>query len=159
MTIAPMLVAFFGVLASAAPSTISVCQAAHVADQLNGKTVRISGIWQRSFPKSQLFDELVDAKCPDVQIRVVTTSASLAQPPPANYKLDLKSAQHARDLAEKTLTDGRDLDVIIVGILYVQKEEDYVAAKPLNKDVTIPPHHKWYPLVLLVQSVPYIKEH
>ena len=159
MTLAPMLAAFIGVLASAAPPDLSVCQAVQVADQFNGHTVRISGVWRRSFPKSQFFDELADSKCPDVQIRVTTTSAALAQPPPPNYKLDLKSAQQAQGVAEKALKDGTDLDAIIVGILYVQKEKDYVAERPLDKNVTIPPHHKWYPLILLVESVPFVREH
>ena len=47
----------------------------------------------------------------------------------------------------------------IVGVLYVQRKEDYIPERPLNRDVMIPPHHKWYPLILLVESVVDIKEH
>jgi hypothetical protein len=61
-------------------------------------------------------------------------------------------------VAEKALDDGRDLFATIVGIWYVQKKEDYVPARPLNKDVMIPPHHQWYPFVLLIEAVPEIKE-
>ena len=105
-----------------------------------------------------LFDQLVDTKCPGVEIHVVSTAASLPHPPPVGYKLDVKSARIAQRVAEKALANGRDLSATILGVLYVQKKEDYIPARPLNDDVTLPPHHKWYPFVLLLEAIPDIKE-
>lgn len=144
--------------ALAAPGSLSVCQAVQARDQLDGKIVRIRGVWREAFPDSGLFDELIDGRCPGAEILVVTTVASLPHPPPAGYRIDMKSAIRAQRVAEKALVDGRDLSATIIGVLYLQKKEDYVPARPLSVGVAVPPHHKWYPLVLLVESVPDVKE-
>lgn len=145
-------------LASAAPAALSVCEVARAGEQLDGKTVRIRGVLREAFPGAKLFDELADEGCPEITIHVVTTDVSLPHPPPPGYKLDMRSAEHAQRVAEKALASGHHLSATILGVLYAQKPEDYVAAKPLNKKVTIPPHHKWYPFVLLIEAVPEIKE-
>ena len=152
------LLLLFGSLATSSSRTLTVCQAARFGTQLDGKTVLVKGVWLEAFPGAGLFEELVDDKCPEIRVHVVSTPASLPYPPPIGYKQDAKSTEHAQRVAEKALNDGRDLVATIVGIWYVQKKEDYVPARPLNKDVTIPPHHKCYPFVLLIQAVPEIKE-
>ena len=157
MIVAAVLAAILVSSGAAVPRVLSVCEAARVGEGLDGKTVRIMGDW-RSHSGSGLFDELLDNSCPGVEIHVVFTPSSLPHPPPAEYKLDVKSARNARRVAEKAVADGRDVSAMIVGLLYVQKERDYVQARPSGKGVTIPPHHKWYPLVLLVEAVPEIKE-
>jgi hypothetical protein len=156
--IAIIAVVVIASLAAAPERALSVCEAARVSDQLDGKMVRISGVLRKAHPALDLFDELVGTKCPGVEIHVVATVGSLPVPPPAGYKLDEKSTRMAQRVAEKALADGRDLSATIVGVLYVQKKQDYVPARPLNKDVMVPPHHKWYPLVLLIESVPHIQE-
>jgi len=152
------LAVIFGSLALATPPTMSVCETARVAGQVDGKTVRIKGVWRQAFSGDGIFDELVDDKCPEVVIHVVATESSLPTPPPAGYTVDVASARHAKRVAEKALADGRNLSATIVGVLYVQKKEDYVPARPLNREVTIPAPHKWYPLTLLIESVPDLKE-
>ena len=56
------------------------------------------------------------------------------------------------------LVDHRNVSATIIGVLYVQKKEDYVPARSSTNGVTVPPPHKWYPLVLLVEAVPKINE-
>ena len=138
----------FASSALGAPRTISVCEANRAGDQLDGTTVRITGVLRQAHPALQLFDELVDANCPEVEIHVVANIGSFPVAPPAGYKLDRRSARIAQRVAEKALADGRDLSVTIVGVRHVQTKNDS----------TIPPHHKWYPLLLLIESVPEIKE-
>ena len=125
---------------------------------MNGKTVSVKGVWRQAFPTADIFDELVDDTCPEVVIRVVATAFSSASPPPAGHRLNMASARHAQRIAEKALADHRNLFATIVGVLYVQKKDDFVPARPLNQEVTIPPPHKWYPLVLLIESIPEVKE-
>lgn len=110
-------------LAAAPPSIFSVCEAARAEDRLDGKTVRISGVWRQSNPALEIFDELVDTTCPEVGIHVVATVASLPHPPPpVGYKLDAKSTQIAQHVAEKALADGRDLSATIVGVLSYRRK-------------------------------------
>lgn len=136
---------------------LSVCETVRGKD-LDGKIVRIKGVWQESFAGAGVFDELIDGKCPEVIIHVVASNGSLPHPPPQEYRLDVVSVRQAQHVAERALADGRDLSVTIVGVLYVQKREDYVPARPLSKDVMVPPHHKWYPFILLIQSIPNVQE-
>jgi hypothetical protein len=138
--------------------TFSTCELARAGVQLNKKRVKIEGIWREPFPHAEIFEELVDPMCPDIQIRVVFAPAAVGQAPPADYVLDSKSAQRAQLVAEKALLNNRDLEVTISGILFVQSKDEYVGVRPLNKDVSIAPPHKWYPFVLLVESIPTVRE-
>ncbi len=140
------------------PRALSVCEAAKTGDHLDGETVRIKGVWRQAFPQLGLFDELTDSACAGVEIRVVANAESAGHIPPADYKLDAKSTRIAQRIARKALADRRDLSATMVGVLYVQKKEDYIPARPLNKAATVSPHHKWYPMVLLIESVPEVKE-
>ena len=157
--VAVLLTTLLASIACASTRTITVCEADRISQKLDGRTARIRGVWRRSFPKAEILDELVDERCPTVEIHVVTSEASLPHPrAPQGYKLDKRSAGRAQRVAEKAIADGRELSVTIVGVLYVQKKEDYVPARPLNKDVMIPPHHKWSRLVLLIQAIPEVNE-
>lgn len=153
-----LIAVLFATLAPAASPDLSVCDAVRLGDKLEGKTVRIKGVW-RSLTGTGLFDELIDNSCPGIEIHVVFTVASLPHPPPpTGYKLNVKSARNAERVAEKALADGRDVSATILGVVYAQRREDYVPARQLENGVIIPPHHKWCPLVLLVRAVPEIKE-
>ncbi len=158
MTIFIVLGTLLGSLAYAADPPLSVCELARVGEQFDGKTIRIKGVWRKAFAESKIFEELVDDRCSNVEIHVVATDASLPHPPPPGYKLDLRSTRKADRIAQRALATGRDLSATIVGVLYAQKKDDYVPAKPLSTKLTIPPHHKWYPFVLLIQAVPEVKE-
>lgn len=153
-----ILAVLLSTLGSAAPRALSVCETTRVGEQFEGKSVRISGTWRKAFPGSETFDELTDDKCPGVQIQVVAAVGSLPHAPPSSYKLDPTSVRRAQNVATKALVDGHDLSVTIVGVLYAQKREDYVPAQPLSNKVTIVPHHKWYPFILLIESIPEIRE-
>ena len=158
MTTATALAVLLASLASGSQVSLSVCEAARIGERLDGKTVRIKGVWREAFSGEGLFDELVDDECPEIAIRVVATDVSVGRPAPPGYKLDHRSIRRAQRVAEKALADGRNLSATIEGVLYVQKKEDYVPTRPLNNDVIIAPHHKWYPLVLLIQAVPDVRE-
>lgn len=145
-------------LAYAVPPELSVCEVASAGGKLDGKMVRVSGVWRKAFPAATIFEELVDDRCPETEIHVVATDASLPYAPPSGYKPDLASIRKADRIARKALADKKDLRVTMVGVLYVQKKDDYVPGKPLSKDLTVPPHHKWYPLVLLIRAIPDVKE-
>ncbi len=158
MIVAIVLALLFTTLAHAGPPTLSVCEAARVGEKLDGKTVQIVGVW-RSRSGVGLFDELVDDTCPGIEIHTVFTPSSLPHPPPPRrYKLDVRSAREAQHVTEKALADGRGVSATIAGLLYVARKEDYVPARPLGSGVAVPPPHKWYPLVLLVEAVPQIRE-
>jgi hypothetical protein len=161
MKIAVGLGLLCAILAAAPPDTISVCEAARYGDQLDGRIVRVRGVWRQAFPQLaifDIFDEIVDAECPEIEVQVVSNGTSLPRPPPGDYKVDLRSVRKARRVAEKASANGRNVFATIVGVMYVVKKEDYVTARPLGTGIIIPPHHKWYPLVLLVESVPRIQE-
>ena len=111
--------AIFASLALGPPRTIAVCEANRAGNQLDGMTVRIRGVWRQAYPALRLFDELVDASCPEVEIHVVANIGSFPVTPPVGYKLDRKSAQIAQRVAQKALADGRDLSATIVGVLHV----------------------------------------
>lgn len=158
MIVAIMLALFFTTRTPAAPRAMSVCEVARIGGKLDGKAVRIMGVW-RSRSGVGLFDELVDNTCPGIEIHVVFTPVSLPHPPPpTGYKLDVRSAGKARRLTEKALADGREVSATIAGLLYVEKKEDYVPARSSENGVIAPPLHKWYPLVLLLEAVPEIRE-
>ena len=145
--------------APAASPDLSVCDAVRRGDELDGKTVRIKGVWREASSGAGLFDELVDESCPGIEIHVVVSAEGFSShPPPRGYKLDVKTARNAQHVAEKALADGRDLSATILGVVYEQKREHYIPARQLENGVILPPHHKWYPLVLLVKAVPEIKE-
>lgn len=153
-----ILTILFSAFVAAVPSTMSVCAALRTGAKLDGKTVRVAGVWRTS-SGTGLFDELVDDTCPELGIiHVVFTGDGLQYPPPQNYKLDVGSAKRAQRIAAKALANHRDVAATIEGVLYVQRKEDYVPARPLTSGVMIPPAHKWYPLVLLVEAVPEIRE-
>jgi hypothetical protein len=127
-------------------------------EKLDGQTIRVAGLW-RSSTGVGLFDELVDNKCSELgAIHVVFTGNGLQRPPPKGYTLDVRSARHAQSVTDKALADGRDVSATIKGVLYVQKRQDYVPAHRLPDGRTIPPPHKWYPLVMLVEAIPEITE-
>jgi hypothetical protein len=106
-----------------------------------------------------LFDELVDKACPEIEIHTVFTPTSLPHPPPpSKYKLDVRSAQNAQRVTEKALADGRVVSATIAGVLYLEKKEDYVPSHSLENGAIVPPPHKWYPLVLLIEAVRDIRE-
>lgn len=158
MKIAIGLALLLGSAASGASATISVCGAARAGDELDGRTVRIRGTWREAFPGARLFDELVDPEWPGVEFHVVSSPVSLPYPPPTDYKLDAGSMRRAERVLERAVAGGGNVSATMVGVLYVTKKEDYVPARPLNSSVTIPPHHKWYPLVLLIRSISRLHE-
>ena len=148
----------FATVGAAVPPTISVCAAVSASEKLDGKTVRVAGV-RRTSSGTGLFDELVDETCPELGIiHVVFTVDALQHAPRKNYKLNVGSAKRAQRIAAKALADHRGVFATIEGVLYVQKEEDYVPARPLTNGVMIPPPHKSYPLVLLVEAVPDVRE-
>lgn len=145
--------------AFAAEPSLSVCDVARMGERLDGKVIRITGVWRVNYPGEDQFEKIVDDHCPEIEIRVVATEASLPHPPPPKgYKLDRSSALRAERVARKALDNGHDLFATIVGFLYMQREEDYVPARPLRNGVIVPPRHKWYPFVLLIQTIPKVKE-
>lgn len=157
MIFALLLAMFFALPAPGVPATISVCQVGSAGEKLNGTTVQVTGIW-RSLSGSGLFDELVDDSCPGSEIHVVFSVGSLPSPPPPTYRINTKSVGHAERLTQKALADRRRVFATIVGIIYVQRETDYVPSHPLGNGTTVPPRHKWYPFTLLIQSVPTVRE-
>jgi hypothetical protein len=140
-----------------AQTSYSVCDVARLGRDLDRKTITVRGVWRPAAPESRIFDELADSQCHRIEVLVVTYNRSLPSPPPPGFKLDSGSVRRALRIAEKTFANKREVSATIVGFLYAQEEQANSGYRTLPNGVIVPPHHQWYPLILLIQSIRDVK--
>ena len=143
----------FGI-ASEGPRDVNICDLTRLADQLDGKLVRVRGILRNSETAAEpFFDELVPENCSDpeglrIVIQIVSPDVHFLANPPQGYKADMSSIRRAEPIFKNAAARSRPVAVTVEGVFY--------SARPQR---SAPVRHKQYRGSIVLQALRAVKEH
>lgn len=148
-----VLIVLSAATAGEKPREVNICDVVRLASQLNGKIISVRGLLRNSeTPEDPYFDELVPERCSDVEdrqivIHIVSPDAHLLANPPPGYKPDKKSVRRTEPIFKKAAADRKAVLVTVEGLFQVW-----------HRDTRMPPRHKQYSEVIVVQAYRRAKE-
>ena len=135
------------------PRDVRICNLGRVAQQLDGKLVRIIGILQNSdTSETPFFDELVGHGCKasegeQVKIQIVSPDSHFLSNPPPGYKPDMDSVSRAEAVFERAAAHRRSVSATVEGVFYVSKQQGFG-----------PIRHRSYSAFIVIQALRDVKE-
>lgn len=148
------LLAFASVsVASDRPRNVNVCDLSRLAEQIDGKIVRVHGVLRNSDTmENPYFDELVGENCNGVDggqvtIQVVSPDSHFLASPPPGYKPDFESVRRAEPVFKKAAADRRSVSATVEGVFYTSKQQ-----------TSSPARHRQYQASIVIQGLRDVKE-
>jgi hypothetical protein len=148
-----MVAPLAAVVAGGKPLQVDLCNLPLLANQLEGKVIRVRGVLRNSgTPEEPSFDELVPESCLDSEgrravIHVVSPDSHFLDNPPQGYKPDLSSVRRVEPIFRKAAANNKSVSVIVEGVLQTAQWE-----------TTAHPRHKQYSASIVIQAFRSAKE-
>ncbi len=140
-------------IAGEKPRDVNICDVMRLADELDGRLIRIRGLLRNSGTiDDPYFDELVPEHCGDeggrqTVIHIVSPDEHLLSNPPRGYKPDMISIRRVEPLFRKAAKDQKPVSITVDGILQIFRGEELRS-----------PRHRQYSASIVIQALRDAKE-